>query len=391
METDIYKRNFIFFFRKEWFSLFFLSIALLYANLDFTSSFTVAMTILVALKMNKMPQLIDTEFLFLLVTFITSFIIRLFNEISLLWCLFFSITPLLVYALGRYYTNRWRDSSQFLLIMLIMAFALGALDLYFTMNDIYMFGLINPSRDLHILSDSFIKPVTQRTIELSLCSFGYMLLFYSPEYFIQRILKIIFIIMAVLALLCFVHYISRTGLILVLTSIFLGLFFSKRLSVGTKWSFILLSLLLYFILFSSIDQIFDLYHERELDEYSNISNMGGRTDRWYTSLNELLIYPFGHETKYYAHNLWLGLGQTDGIIPFLGLSLFSLSNLLKSFRLLKMKGVSHLTKMCIAGFTTIFFLSNFSECIHNGIILYMFMYIMYCGMINSIYINHQKQ
>ena len=334
---------------------------------------------------------IDGESFLLILAFFSFGSILIYQGQTVLWASYYSVTSILMFFIGRYYLSNYYHEDILLLLLFFIAIVLAAPHIFVTIEDIYKFGLINPTRELKIFGDETIgRAITQRTIELSLCTLGFTMFFYMPEDKFQRRIRNCFIVIAVLSLLCFVHYVSRTGIAITLMALSVGLFFSGT-SRGNYRSVIALLLLLVTIVVLAHNQlsgIFDIYAAREI-EGSSISNAGGRTGQWKEVFISIFAYPLGHSSSTFAHNMWLDIGKVAGIIPFSLLALFSLSSLIRSFKIAKNRCYPRLIRMLVLSCSLCFLLSCYTECIHEGAPLYMFFYCMFCGMVNYVY-HHPK-
>lgn len=330
---------------------------------------------------------VDWEMGCLIIAFLSFGTILMFHGTSLRWAIYYSFTPIFMYGLGKYYMGRWFSEDNLLLLIFFIGALLSIQHIIITIYDIYYFGIINPYRDLQILGDeSESMAVTQRTIMLSLSTIGFSLLFYKPTNKFQKKIKTVFIVLAFFGLLCFVHYISRTGLVLSLISLFVGLFicpFGKN-KMYYLFFFVLIMCGLIIIMRDTILGIFQLYSEREI-EGSSFLDAGGRTAHWTLIFEGILTSPFGHKANTFAHNMWLDIGKSGGIIPFFFLVWFSLANIIKTIKIARNKHYTVLIRLLILVVTIIFLLSCFTECIHEGVPMYMFFYCMFCGMVNSVY------
>lgn len=344
--------------------------------------------LLFIIKLPRLKLVIDKEHLLLLATFVSIISINVVIYYkTLYWSAHLCLTPLFLYSLGRYYTRRWQNEDNFLLLMLLLAVSLGSTHIYITMIDIVKIGIVNPQRSLTILENEEIqRSTTQRTIELSLCSFGLSIIFFKPHNSFQKSAKGFFIVLGLLALLCYVHYISRTGLVLSVVALLLGGLQAKKGNL--RFILIIIIIVLFSVLlFNQTEsfEVYELYRNRNTFDTS-FWEAGGRKRRWGMAIIDILQYPWGRKTSnYFAHNMWLDIGLQFGIIPFVCFVLFSVSNLKKAILIVVRKREGSLVRLCVISFYTLFFFSCFTEPIHLGAANYMFVYLMFCGMIDSIY------
>ena len=331
---------------------------------------------------------LDGELLFCLLAFLSFGIIRLLvHDQSLLSTAYYSLTPLFMYGLGRYYLRKCEDEDILFLLIFLFTIVLALPHIVVTIQDIFKFGLINPLRELRVIKDdAAIRAVTQRTVELSLCTIGFTMFFYKPKNKFEKKIRACFIVLALVSMLCFIHFVSRTGIALILITVLLGLSFPNSNKNNRRY-IILIGLALLIIFVIAHDQILEIirvYSEREI-EGSSIKDAGGRTGSWRDAFTAVFNFPLGRKADTFAHNMWLDIGKVAGIIPFTFLTLFSCSSLLKSIRIARSKKYPQMTKMLVLSASLVFLLVCFTECIHEGAPMYMFFYLFFCGMVNSVY------
>lgn len=221
--------------------------------------------------------------------------------------------------------------SIYLIIFLSLFLALP--HFYITIRDILSVGIINPLRDLQILSDEQM-PVTLRMVYVSpILIWGPCLLFKCVNSS-ENTAKLICIILFFMSFLCVVHFLSRTGL----TVFFMSFLFSPfllKLNKRTILLFLLLMVISYFFynLYAS-SELFVLFSEREI-EGSSISDAGGRFDKWIFALTNIGEHPFGGVGNVFftfAHNYWLDVAIQVGIIPFVILVVLSIKMIIYTLK-----------------------------------------------------------
>ena len=310
------------------------------------------------------------------------------NHFSFVWAVYFVVCSFLMYLIGDGFGREIQSGRQFIYLLLLFAVSVALPHIIITLIDIRMYGLINPMRQLQVLGDEVQMDTTARAIELSLAISGIAFLFYPASTKSDKRMKWLFIAFSVISEICAIHYLSRTGYLLFGLSFVLGfLFYRLKPRAGTILILITIAALI-FVLWDAIQssEIVALFEDREVEEESSLATGGGRFDRWLRGLNGLFIYPFGDSvSKYYCHNLWLDFGRCFGFFPFLLLAVFSLKNLRYSVRLFRNPSIEMDLRFCVFLFSIVFFLCCFTECIHEGMPAYFFLYCMYCGIIASLY------
>ena len=381
------------FWKAEKWALILLVIGLILSDTLYTSLILGISGLLFVVKLPRMKLVLNGEHLLLSIAFFSVFFINIIHYNSTFyWSAYLCLTPLFMYSLGKYFMRRWENEDNLLLIWFLLAVSLGSVHISVTIVDIMENGIVNPERVLGIgVDNDSQRAVTQRVIELSLCFFGFSMLMYKPLNNFQHIAKFLFVVIGVLALLCGLHYVSRTCLFFFLVNILIGVLVTRNKNTKNKGSgiivFILIILLIVFIVFSeqsTIFQLFQLYQNRGMNN-KDIMSAGGRQERWLEALDVIFAHPWGTKSDFFAHNLWLDIGMQYGIIPFIFLVWFSISNFRKAFLIVIRKQESLLVRLCVSSFSVLFFLSCFTEPIHVGAPNYLFLYGLFCGMINAIF------
>lgn len=267
-------------------------------------------------------------------------------------------------------------------LLYVLAFSLAILNIFITVIDIYQIGLINPGRKLSILSgDDEVQTITSRTIELSLAISGISMLFFRNSAAQKNIVNL-YIITGVLAELCTLHYVSRTGIAILLVSIIIGLIYRYKLSL--KFLLILLTLIAVTITFIADSELYEVFAAREQYD-NNIYDAGGRTERWAIGFDLLMNNWYGYQSStWYAHNFWLDFGRDGGFIPFILLAIFSLYILYTSLRIQGKTFIPDYVRYNILLFSIIFFIAFFTEPVHTGTQISMYYYFIFCGIVLKI-------
>ncbi len=290
-----------------------------------------------------------------------------------------AILSLLSYIVGIGFSNRFRDATDLYFLLFFLAFLLAIPNITVTLYDVFVNGLINPERDLEVLGDSQ-RHTTGRTVELSLAIAGIFMLFVRPLNKAESKIRLFFIIISVIAELCVLHYVSRTGAFLFIIAIIFGWLFGsdRRYSIIQLIVFAVL-----FYLFFMDSSLIDVYSNREI-EGSTISNAGGRTERWQLGLAMLFANPSGYvynNDYWYAHNFWLDFGREGGLYAFLSLSFFSVVVLWKTIILVKNKVFPTYLSKSLLCISFIFVITLFTEAVHTGAPLLMYVYYIFAGII----------
>ena len=296
---------------------------------------------------------------------------------NILWC---TLPALLSFILGRKIGGYFNGYSL-LALLFVVFFGLALPHIVVTMIDVIENGLVNPERSLMFLGDrEEQRAVTGRTMELSWAIGGFAMYFIKNGGEAQKIAKR-FVILAVVAELCPLHYLSRTGIALLVIAIITGIIMQGGMSRKTLFLFLLI-IVGYFLLSDS--QLFDLFRERE-QVGSNIADAGGRTDRWGVGVAMLVSNPMGYTIEgFYAHNFWLDYGRDGGLYAAVLLFTFSVVVLFKSIALSKNSHILPCVRYCIVVSAIVAFAAMFTEPVHVGAPIFMHMYFLFSGIVVSL-------
>ena len=378
------------FWRVEKFSLILLVVGLFLSSARYASLIMGIAGLLYVAKFPRLNHSLDGEHFLLLLSFVIIFLTNIIRHNSLYWSAYLCLTPLFFYQLGRCFMSRWQSEDNLFLLLLLLAISLGTVHIRLTIDDIIHTGIINPERVLSNIDEDHQRATTQRATEISLCFFGFSLLSYKPKNSFQRIAKSCFVIIGILALLCGFHYVSRTSVFLSLITMLTGIFLSRDKSHKSGFLSIMVFTMFFLLVLvviggsNTVFRLFHLYQSRGMSG-ANVASAGGRQDFWTQAISVIFHHPFGTKVDFFAHNLWLDVGIQFGIFPFVLLAWFSVTNFRKAIRIVRRKQESPLVRLCVCSFSILFFLSCFTEPIHVSSPNYLFVYMMFCGMINSIY------
>lgn len=311
-----------------------------------------------------------------------------FNEdFSIIWSAYFIICPFFMYLIGVEFGKNIQSGRQLTFLLLLCSIAMALPHIGITFWDIRVSGLINPLRHLQLFDEEDQLATTARVIELSLCIGGIAYLFQPTIMKTDKRMKWFMVVVSIIAELCAIHYLSRTGILLFGGSLVLGFFF-YRFNPRPETFLIIFALFVAIYIFWDYMQgseLVSLYEEREVAEDTDLASGGGRFSRWAMGLEGLFLYPFGDYVRVYdCHNLWLDYGRCYGLFPFLLLSFFSLGNIRYSITIVRDRKIEKNLRFCILLVTTIFFLGCLTECIHVGMPFYLYLYCMFCGVVKSL-------
>jgi len=390
--SDQIKYSFFSFWRKEWF--FLLILIIFFSNLLGTLGLYLGLVLVpFILKRAKFPYYIDSSFIYLLlfsITYVFSLSANdLFGEAKG-YIIFYLIYPCAFYVLGRNLFTKWYDQKY--LIFLIMIFSFAIPSIVIILGDIVNNGYINSSRLIETNDGQFLA-ATLHGVNLSLGISCIGLLFAPTKNIMEKKYRIIFILFGFICLICNIHFLNRTGLVIMGIAILIVLVL-KSLYFGFKKNLIVLFLISIVLIgsYSSLSnsQILVGFNDRQEEQkYESIG--GGRGSRWSQGVDIILKNPFGggdfiYGERYYAHNFWLDVGEMGGIIPLIPLFFFTVLNLRKLITVVKRTFyesffLGSLLLLLNLGFMLTFFV----EPILEGNSQYVFAYIMLVGMTSIMY------
>ena len=340
---------------------------------------------------NKYLKRQSKNFVLLLIALLLYFVHGVFiNGLFNIWGGLMVVLPSIVlYLCGNYFAIRWKYGEIILFLLFLVSLTIALPHFYYTISDIFQNGLINPHRYLSILGEDQ-QIITQRAILISLCTgaIGLAPLWsLKGERSVRRLIRF-FVALSFVAVLCVIHYVSRTGVVIFLVSFIVGQYMNSRKSkYRNVFLLIVFCVLLFYVSFET--EVGIVFMERNNDTLFQAS---GRSGKWELFFNLLLQNPMGIEnlayvtsTYAYAHNLWLDFGKYGGLLSFVLLSVFSIINIIKCCKVFFNKSRSDilLKQLCFL-FAIVFFLANMTEPILEGVRPFWFAYCFYCGLTDNL-------
>jgi hypothetical protein len=379
--------SFYTFILKEWF--FLLILMIFFSNLLGTLGLYLGL-LLVPLTMNraKLPFYIDTSFIYLFLFSITYVISLYANDLfgdAKGYIIFYLIYPCVFYVIGRNLITKWYDQKFLILLLVIFSFAIPSIVII--LEDIIENGYINSSRLIETKDGEFLA-ATLHGVNLSLGISCIGLLFAPTKNIIEKKYSFIFILFGFICLICNIHFINRTGVVIMGLSVFIVYIF-KTVYFGFKKNLIVLFLMSIVLIGSytslSNSEILIGFNDRQEEQkYESIG--GGRGSRWSQGVDVIFKNPFGggdfiYGERYYAHNFWLDVGEMGGVIPLIPLILFTVLNLRKFITVVKQTfSQSFFFGSLLFLINLGFMLTFFVEPILEGNLQYVFAYFMFVGM-----------
>ena len=288
------------------------------------------------------------------------------------------------YYMGHYFAIKYPDDHSIYAVFFVLMFSLSFDHIIVTMRDIFEVGLVNPLRHLETVDDDLQRSVTQRVIDMSLFIGSISFVTFSTKDAILRRFKFLFILFGVIALLCSLHYVSRTGIAILLVSfVICSIFRWKLLSIRTL---ILLAITVSLWGVIQETEMFSVYAAREV-EGSSISDVGSRLPLWQWGLKTIFDNPWGlniSKHDHFAHNMWLDFGVKGGLIVFVMMVVLSCVNIYKSLKIVTNKYESNAFRFIVVILSVSFFLAAFTEAVPDGNQVFFFTYFFWCGFINNL-------
>lgn len=294
------------------------------------------------------------------------------------------ISPVAFYRFGRLLMDIYKDdlSRQKFLMFSVLLYLLNIYIL--TLRDIAMVGFINETRIL--LGD--IDSKVSATMYGAMLSIGIACIATVFIKMQNSWVKLCYLVITILSLLCVIHLVNRTGLIIFVTCIVVMFFILIKRNVFRTLCILMALVVLAYIIINMgiIDQsIIDAYIQREDSLTTNSAELGGRKNIWMFALNDLYNNPLGwNSSEYkYVHNLWLDIARVGGLfslIPFMFATLLSVKNLFR----LSFKNRLSQTDIIIISITVSMFMTSFVEPIIDASILLLCILMMFWGITTSL-------
>lgn len=294
------------------------------------------------------------------------------------------ISPVAFYRFGRLLMDIYKDdlSRQKFLMFSVLLYLLNIYIL--TLRDIAMVGFINETRMLLGDIDSKVSATMYGAmLSIGIACIGTVFIKMQNLW-----VKLCYLVITILSLLCVIHLVNRTGLIIFVTCIVVMFFILTKRNVFRTLCILMALVVLAYIIINMgiIDQsIIDAYIQREDSLTTNSAELGGRKSIWMLALNDFYNNPLGwNSSEYkYVHNLWLDIARVGGLfslIPFMFATLLSVKNLFR----LSFKNRLSQTDIIIISITVSMFMTSFVEPIIDASILLLCILMMFWGITTSL-------
>lgn len=349
------------------------------------------LTAFIYIKKDFILRRIDTDFVLIQAFAIVYALFSLIDpEIFTQTVIFYGVFPPVFFLLGRYLMSKTKRVDDIFVILFTVGMLYSVSALLSVTFNLKSGGYANFDRAIPMIW-SGSKPM-KATLMAAFFTFNMCI----PALTLVQLkkfniaFKAITLLIFVQSLLCVFRLGSRTQLaIFLITTALTLLFILPKQSLNQNIRLLLLlaasAVLVYIYIPFDLDSEYLSTIGQRLQNSDNTGSAGGRTTRWTRSLENLFIKPLGWDkTEFgYAHNLWLDVARTHGIIPFIILIIFSVRTLLNTKKAIRFSKVS-------LPVTTLFFsyvlaanLMFFVEPVTEGIFSFFLVYCFIQGFIRE--------
>jgi len=159
---------------------------------------------------------------------------------------------------------------------------------------------------------------------------------------LNLLVNVILLFFYITSLLCVFRLGSRTCIVITALTTILSMFYAfanqnykENLKLVIAIA-VVVSAVVFLVPFDLDSAYLSVLGERLQDpNASESSSAGGRTELWSNSIGKLFTHPLGWESRQYAHNMWLDLARSVGIIPLVFLMIFNAKNFINLVKLVK--------------------------------------------------------
>ena len=296
------------------------------------------------------------------------------------------ISPVAFYRFGQYLLTEYRtDNERFMLLLSILfGYLLNVFILTFV--DIAVVGIVNEDRTL--LGASTGDDALAATLYGLMASvgIGYIGACFAKEH--KLVVRIFFCILVVLSLLIVIHLVNRGGLVVFIISLICSIFINYRKSVG-KLLFAIIILTIGVLMLLNLEvlseDILEAYERRNEFKGYGVESVGGRTDLWMMSIENMFRNPMGWKQDAYAHNMWLDISRIGGwisLLPFLSATVMILRKMLSLYK----NKISNFTSTLVVLNLALIIAASIEPVIEGSMLFFSLM-MMFWGMISHMIIE----
>lgn len=380
--------NFFYLYKREPIIMFMLSCLLLIgSNLSIYA--TLLLVPYIITRKTKVHN--DNLFVYVIMYSITYSLFSFFNgyyDEAIGNLIFQLLFPPTFYLIGKCIAVSYSPQKIELFLLLIISYiALPVIKTVF--YDIQTNQFINLSRCIVLEDGTEAGSATILGLQVSLATSSIGILFGKLKDNYEKILSCLFLLLSIGGIICILHLVNRTGLIIVAASILivflLNIRFLPKKNILIMTMCVMILIVFYIPQMVFLTEINDAYISRNDVIGGEVSSAGGRSDLWLYGLNSLINYPLGIpkiERTHFSHNYWLDTNINGGIFAFLSLLVISIKHLKNSFQIIKNSEAGVLRSLFIS-INIGFFFTALVEPIFEGFQIYVFILFMFIGIVQE--------
>lgn len=292
---------------------------------------------------------------------------------------FQSLMPPAFYLLGKWMAYSKSDNVMMIFLLILVGF-IAIPVIADVVSDIQHNQFVNISRKLE-QSDASATNMGIR-VSLAVSSIGVLFGKKSNKY--ESIVSILYFIVSLLGIICVLHLVNRTGIVVAITSVLMVFLFNARFlpkkTILVMFVIVLVGVV-YVIPQMQYDSILNEAYVMRNEGDSSVISAGGRTDLWLWGVRCLFEHPLGIKitsVTQYAHNYWLDTSIRGGIFACVFLVILTIIHIRNTWYLIKNMSPGLLRTLVIT--TNVgFFLTGLTEPIMEGFQVYVFLFFMFMG------------
>lgn len=253
----------------------------------------------------------------------------------------YAISPITFYSLGKYFSIKYRSFKVYYFLFLFLALGYSFIPAISIIYEIIGNGFVG-ERNVRLLTRHEESEATLLGAFFTMNMAAIGTIFVQSAKKIENKIKFISLGAFIISLLCVLRVASRTQLGIALISLLVTISylmlkqsFSKNIRLLIT---IAIPLVVIFFSISANSPFLNILEQRNNTE-EQLLEVNGRAELWLASLNNLTTKPFGwkmhSDISSYSHNLWLDVDRIAGIIPFVFLSLYTISCIFLVIKTLK--------------------------------------------------------
>ena len=339
----------------------------------------------------------DMEFVLLFLFSITYGLFYSFDPVGGNQYIFiYMFTPPFLYLWGKFIINKTTTPDQLMYIFLCIGAIFSLPALISVLLNIQEGGFAQADRNIPMFWSSQARNATGMAIMFvfNMCIPAILLAGFKR---FNLITKVCLTLLFILSFLCVLRLGSRTQLVVVLFTFLATLFyvFPKQ---TIKQNMMLFTILLLFGFYVFRNVSFDLNQDwltsfagrMENHGGEDIASGGGRTERWYKSLQNIIHKPLGWNISEfgYSHNLWLDAARAGGVIPFGLLLIFCIKSFVNSKKTMSLEPYNIPFNIIILSYFMAFLLQFMVEPILDGAFLFFSLFCICTGAVKQYNANY---